>query len=103
MKEKIQRFMIGRYGVDQLSKFMVIVAVILWVLNMFVDSRFFYSWGMLILVLAYVRMFSRNIQKRYQENQKYLAIKQKVLVRLNKEKSNMEQRKTHHHICVSNM
>ncbi len=100
MKEKIQRFMIGRYGVDQLSKLMVIVAVILWVLNMFVDSRFFYSWGMLMLVLAYVRMFSRNIQKRYQENQKYLAIKQKVLVRLNKEKSNMEQRKTHHiYVC----
>ena len=43
MKEKIRRFMIGRYGVDELSKFMVIVAVILWVLNMFVDiaSRLF--------------------------------------------------------------
>ena len=100
MKEKFQRFMIGRYGVDQLSKFMVIVAVILWVLNMFADNRFFYSWGMLILILAYVRMFSRNIQKRYQENQKYLVIKQKVLSRLKKEKSNMEQRKTYHiYVC----
>ena len=100
MKEKFQRFMIGRYGVDQLSKFMVIVAVILWVLNMFADSRFFYSWGMLILILAYVRMFSKNIQKRYQENQKYLVIKQKVLSRLKKEKSNMEQRKTYHiYVC----
>ena len=88
MKEKFRRFMIGRYGVDELSKFMVIVAVILWVLNMFVDSRFFYSWGMLILILAYVRMFSKNIQKRYQENQKYLAIKQKVLVKVKKEKVN---------------
>ena len=96
MKEKFQRFMIGRYGVDELSKFMVITAVILWVLNIFVDSRFFYSWGMLILVLAYVRMFSKNVHKRYQENQKYLEIKSKVLARFRKEKSNMEQRKTHH-------
>lgn len=96
MKEKFRRFMIGRYGVDDLSKFMVIVAVILWVLNIFADSRVFYSWGMLILILAYVRMFSKNIHKRYQENQKYLEIKKKVLTRFRKEKSNMEQRKTHH-------
>ena len=78
MKEKFRRFMIGRYGTDDLSKFMLIVAVVLWVLNMFSDGRIFYSWGLLILILAYVRMFSRNIQKRYQENQKYLEIKQKV-------------------------
>ena len=96
MKEKFRRFMIGRYGTDELSKFMVTVAVILWVLNIFSDSRFFYSWGMLLLILAYVRMFSKNIHKRYQENQKYLEIKAKVLNRFRKEKSNMEQRKTHH-------
>ncbi len=96
MKEKIRRLMIGRYGVDDLSRFMVLVAVGLWVLNIFTDSKFFYSWGVLILILAYVRMFSKNIQKRYQENQKYLEIKSKVLARFRKEKSNMEQRKTHH-------
>ena len=100
MKEKFRRFMIGRYGTDDLSKFMLIVAVVLWVLNMFSDGRIFYSWGLLILILAYVRMFSRNIQKRYQENQKYLEIKQKVLARFRKEKSNMQQRKTHHiYVC----
>ena len=96
MKEKFQRFMVGRYGADALSKFMVVLAVVLWIMNIFTDSRFFYSWGVLILILAYARMFSRNIQKRYQENQKYLEIKAKVLARFRKEKSNMEQRKTHH-------
>ena len=96
MKEKFRRFMIGRYGADELSKFMVTVAVVLWVLNIFADSRFFYSWGMLMLILAYVRMFSKNIHKRYQENQKYLEIKSKVLAQVRREKSNMEQRKTHH-------
>lgn len=96
MKEKLQRFMIGRYGTDDLSKFMMVTVVVLWILNIFTKNRFFYSWSVLFLVLAYFRMLSRNIQKRYQENQKYLEIKSKVLAKIRKEKSNMDQRKTHH-------
>ena len=96
MKEKIQRFMVGRYGVDALSKFMVTVALILWAINLFARNRILYSWAVVLWVLVYVRMFSRNIQKRYQENVKFLEIKNKVLARLRKEKSNMEQHKTHH-------
>ena len=96
MKEKLRRFMIGRYGTDELSKFMMAVVVVLWLLNIFTKNRFFYSWSALVLLLAYFRMLSRNIQKRYQENQKFLEIKSKVLAKIRKEKSNMEQRKTHH-------
>ena len=88
--------MIGRYGADDLSKFMMGTVVVLWILNIFANNRFFYSWSVVFLVLAYFRMLSRNIQKRYQENQKYLEIKRKVLAKIRKEKSNMEQRKTHH-------
>ena len=96
MKEKFRQFMIGRYGTDALSKFMLIIAVVFWVLNMIFGSKVLYTWAVLLLVLAYVRMFSKNIQKRYQENVKYLEIKGKVLAKFRKEKSNMEQRKTHH-------
>ena len=96
MKEKIQRFMVGRYGVDALSKFMVTVALILWAINLFARNRILYSWAVILWILVYVRMFSRNIQKRYRENAKFLEIKGKVLARFRKEKSNMEQRKTHH-------
>ena len=96
MKEKIQRFMIGRYGQDALSKFMLTTALIFWALNLFVNSRILYSWAVVLLILSYARMFSKNIQKRYKENLKFLEIKNKVLVKFRKEKSNMEQRKTHH-------
>ena len=96
MKEKLRQFMIGRYGTDELSKFMMKVVIVLWLLNMFTKNRFFYSWSALVLVVAYFRMLSRNIQKRYQENQKFLEIKSKVLAKIRKEKSNMDQRKTHH-------
>lgn len=72
MKEKIYRFMQGRYGFDHLSKAMMIIAFIL----MFVTSVFkidiLIILGWIFLILSYMRTLSRNIPKRYQENQKYL-------------------------------
>ncbi|MBQ8802969.1 MAG: hypothetical protein IJZ53_04970 [Tyzzerella sp.] len=96
MKEKLQRFMIGRYGVDAFSKFLMVVILIFWVLDLFIDSKILYSWSILLIIYVYFRMFSRNVSKRYQENVKYLEIKNKVLRKLKLEKSHMEQRKTHH-------
>lgn len=79
MKERFRRFMTGRYGVDGLSKFMmgaVFTGLIIslfwnnWVLNLIV-------W--VLLIWTYFRMFSRNIQKRYQENVKFYNLKNKIL------------------------
>lgn len=96
MKEKLQRFMLGRYGVDAFSKFLLVVVLIFWALDLFIDSRILYSWSLLLIVYAYFRMFSKNHAQRYQENVKYLEIKNKVLAKFKLEKSHMEQRKTHH-------
>ena len=96
MREKFQRFMMGRYGSDAFSKFLLTVVLILWVLDLFIDSRILSSWAILLIIYTYFRMFSRNTTKRYQENLKYLQIKNKVLARFNSEKSQLKQRKTHH-------
>ena len=96
MREKLQRFMMGRYGVDSFSKFMMGAVLVMWVLDMFLHSRILYSWSILLIIYVYFRMFSRNTVKRYQENQKFLSIKGKVLSRFRSEKSQLNQRKTHH-------
>ncbi len=96
MKEKLQRFMYGRYGVDSFSKFLMGLFLAGWVLDLFVDSRILSSWTLLILIYTYYRMFSKNCTKRYQENQQFLQLKGKVLSRFRKEQSLMNQRKTHH-------
>ena len=95
MREKLQRFMMGRYGADAFNKFLFTLVLILWILDMFIDTRILYSWAILLAVYGYFRMFSRNVQKRYQENVKYLQIKGKVLSKLKFKKSDIEQRKTH--------
>lgn len=102
MRDKFNKFMQGRYGVDELSRFTMGVALALIILTMFVNivNRSVGSvldfLGIAAIVYAYFRIFSRNIQQRYAENQKFLQMTSKFRFRFNKEKDMMKQRKTHH-------
>ena len=78
MKEKFLRFMAGRYGVDQLSRFLSFVALALIVLNLFFRSSVLWILGLAVLVLTYVRMFSKNFEKRRKENERYMQLKYKL-------------------------
>lgn len=72
MKEKFYRFMQGRYGIDQLNSFLMIVCVICFIINMFIGSIVltFIAYGTWLFVIF--RMFSKNIYARNRENDKYL-------------------------------
>lgn len=96
MKEKFRKFMIGRYGGDSLSKFMLGTAVVLLVFAMGFRNNFLNTLACLLVLLCYFRMFSRNYQKRAEENQKFLELKGKAATFLKREKEYFEQRKTHH-------
>lgn len=96
MKEKLQRFMMGRYGVDALNKFLLGATLVLLVINMILRSSLLNTLSLLLLIACYVRMLSRNVQKRYNENVKFLNKKKDLLNYFRKEKSYFEQRKTHH-------
>lgn len=74
-KDRVARFMYGRYGMDPFSRFLVIAALVFLVLSMFfggVVSSVFWLAGLLALIYSYVRAFSKNIEKRRSENNWYL-------------------------------
>ena len=101
MKEKFMRFMQGRNGVDQFARFTMGVALAAIVLTLFTGTRsgigaFLDLFGMAAIVYTYFRIFSKNISKRYQENQKYLQMIDKLKARFQKEKRMMSQRKDYH-------
>ena len=101
MKEKFMRFMQGRNGVDQFARFTMGVALAAIVLTLFTGTRsgigaFLDMFGMAAIVYTYFRIFSKNISKRYQENQKYLQMTDKLRARFLKEKRMMSQRKDYH-------
>lgn len=95
MKEKLYRFMQGRYGSDQFNRFLMILVMICLAASLF-GIRPFYMIGIVILVYAYFRIFSKNIYKRRAENSAYLQLEYKVRQKIATLKRDMGQRRTHH-------
>ncbi len=71
-RDKFTNFMYGRYGVDQLSRFTILIIFILCVLSMFIRTQILSILILALIVFTYYRMFSKNIYKRAAENEKYL-------------------------------
>ena len=102
MKRRFMEFMNGRYGADQLSKFMLGVCPVCLVLNIFTRYRILYLLALVVLGLCYFRMFSRDYAKRSAENQKYLNMVWKVKARFGKMKNRAAQSKDFHiYTCPS--
>lgn len=83
-KYKLYQLMQGRYGIDSFGRFLLIGAMVVILLSNFHFLHRFYLLGLLLMVYAYFRIMSRNIFKRQQENQKYMALKQKFMGNRNK-------------------
>lgn len=92
-REKLARFMYGRYGADRLGQ------ALLWVyLALAIGAVFFKPLNILALVLvAWIlfRIFSKNIYKRQMENQKYLRLEGKLKSWFSLQKNKVRDRKTH--------
>ena len=73
MKEKFLKFMEGRYGGDELSRFGMVLAILLTILSGFLHKPWLNHIAiLLILYFGVFRVFSRNTTKRYRERLKYL-------------------------------
>ena len=90
LRERFQRFMMGRYGHDSLNQAMA--ALVLMILGMF-GLRLFSWLAMALLVAVYFRMFSRNIPARSQENAKYYYLRTQVQKRMAQYQTRWAQRK----------
>lgn len=96
IKNALYRMMYGRYGSDTLNKVLTgvyIVCVVLYsILSLWINSAIF-SLAYILVTVALIfaifgRMFSRNIEKRRRENQKFCGF---FKLRRNK----FRDRKTH--------
>ena len=94
-RQKVMQFMQGRYGADQFSRFLIYLSLILLVITLFCRNNFIYYIAVIVLFYSYFRMLSRNISKRYAENQKYLSLRYKVVGRFNWIKLRIKDSKTH--------
>lgn len=92
-RERMARFMYGRYGNDQLSKLYLGLALVCLVLNLLTGLTLFYVAGILFMGYGIYRSFSKNIAKMSAQNQKYLNWRYQRIVKYNNEKKHWAQRK----------
>ena len=95
MKERLARFMYGRYGQDDLNRFLSILVMILCIFSILTHRTILYSLALGFLVYSIFRMLSRNIDKRKQENFGYLRIKGKITAFFSRIKNRWHNRKTY--------
>ena len=78
IKNALANFMAGRYGLDNLGKATLILALVLTLLASITNLIIFSILGFILIVLTIFRMYSRNIAKRQAENEKYLKFKAEI-------------------------
>lgn len=74
MLEKFKKFMVGRYGVDQLSNGLNFIFLLFVIIGLLSKKSFFLVLALVPMIYNYYRMFSKNFSKRYNENRIYTNI-----------------------------
>lgn len=78
MRNFITKFMQGRYGLDHLSKFVMILWFSMAVINIFFKNNIIYIISLIPAFIFFFRVLSRDTSKRRAENAKYQVIAGKV-------------------------
>lgn len=83
----------GSYGMDKLTRFLLILSVIALIVSLCSPFGILYYVAFALLIYSYFRLLSKNITKRYKENESFIRIEQKIRLFFRKTQSNFVQRK----------
>ena len=78
LRQRLDRFMIGRYGTDSLNRGLMILWSILLVIGFFTRSFWWYVPQLFLCGVIFFRMFSRNLVRRQRENLWYYQLMKKI-------------------------
>ena len=98
--EKMQAWMYGRYGYDELSQFLSITALVFIFISAFVPLL--NPIALILLIWSMFRSFSRNLEKRQKEREVYLKYTGKVKQSFKRRKNMWRDRKTHRYYKCPN-
>jgi type II secretory pathway component PulF len=87
--------MSGRYGNDNLNRFLSVFAALALVLSAWTGRAAFYSLALFALALGTFRAFSRNAGGRSRENYAYLRLRGETAKRFSAARERFRRRKTH--------
>ncbi|SDL04979.1 6TM ABC transporter family protein [Natronincola ferrireducens] len=91
----LRKLMIGRYGGDQLSIFLLVLSMILTLISRIVRIPILITISYVPLFIAVYRIFSRNLQKRRMENYRFAIFVSPIYSKLKQVQSTIKGLKTH--------
>jgi Zn finger protein HypA/HybF involved in hydrogenase expression len=95
MMNGIKKLMVGRYGSDQLSVFMLAASILLTLIGRIASLSWIIALSYVPLAIVVYRMFSKDIEKRRLENYKFAIILSPVYSKMHKFKNRLANSKTH--------
>lgn len=107
MGYKFQKFMVGRYGIDQLWRalliFYLVGIVIANIVYRFSKVSYYvlFTVSAAIIIFAVYRVFSKNIEQRRKENTDWLKFTWQIKQKFKFQKDMYSQRKTHKFVKCS--
>lgn len=97
MRNWFQKLLYGRYGGDQLGRALLVGSLVALVLELFTGWGFLNILALLLLVVSYIRIFSRNLVARRAENEVFLRWWNPTRQKLAGLGGSMRDMKTHVH------
>lgn len=89
---KLQKFMYGRYGIDELTNFLFLIYFILLIISLFSKNIIFLILELILLIIIILRTISKKIYKRSNENVKFKKIKKSIIKPFNNIKRNIKDK-----------
>lgn len=78
-ENKIQKFMYGRYGIDELYNFTFVLYLFVLIIDIFFNSIYLSLIEIILIFIIFYRFLSKDISRRTKENREYLKLKKKIL------------------------
>ena len=102
LKESFARFMQGRHGPDNLGMFTLITGLACSLLGSFTGIGILSLLGFALYVWTLFRMFSRNNDKRFAENRKYIELTSNWKTRIRQFVKRMKNRRDYRYFKCPN-
>ena len=95
LAQKLQQFMVGRYGNDEFTLFLSIAGLILGLLANFKYLGFLYYIGAILIFFSLFRTLSKNYNARRKELNRYLLWSAKPKAEIKLLINRIQERETH--------
>lgn len=95
LRQKLEQFMIGRYGIDELNRCLFVFYIVLFLLNILTQESLFYVLSICVIFYLFFRCLSKNHEARRRENARILPLIRKVQKRIHLWQRMWKDRHTH--------